>query len=61
MAPPPVPKDLAAYLSAPSTTLDLASDALEEWILYRRTKGDTLFEISLGLAELEEKVSSKCV
>ena len=57
MAPHQIPKDLIAYLSAPSTTLDTASDALEEWILHRRSKGDTLFDVSLGLAELEEKVS----
>jgi hypothetical protein len=58
MSPPSIPKELVAYLSFPSTSLDLASDALEEWILYRRSKGDTLFDVSLGLAELEEKVSN---
>jgi hypothetical protein len=25
--------------------------------LYRRSKGDSLFEVSIGLAELEEQVS----
>jgi hypothetical protein len=35
-----------------------ATDILEEWILHRRVKGDTLFEVSVGLAELEDKVGS---
>lgn len=57
MAPSALPKDLLAYLSATSTTVQYATDALEEWILYRRSKGDTLFDVSVGLVELEEKVS----
>jgi hypothetical protein len=35
-----------------------ATDILEEWILHRRVKGDTLFEVSVGLAELEDRVGS---
>lgn len=61
MAPPAIPKDLIGYLSSPSTTSQYATDALEEWILHRRSKGDTLFEISVGLVELEEKVSQDMI
>lgn len=56
MGPSALPKELVAYLSAPSTTSQYAVDALEEWILYRRSKGDTLFDVSVGLVELEQKV-----
>lgn len=56
MAPPTIPKELIAYLSAASTTADHACEAVEEWILSRRSRGDTLFEISVGLVELEGKV-----
>ena len=50
-------RDLVAYLSSPSLQLEYATEALKEWILHRRSKGDTLFEVSIGLAELEEQVS----
>jgi hypothetical protein len=49
-------RDLVAYLSAPSLKIEYATEALKEWILHRRSKGDTLFEVSIGLAELEEQV-----
>jgi len=60
MAPNPnqIFRDLVAYLSAPSVRTDYAIEALKEYILYRRSKGDSLFEVSIGLAELEEQVSS---
>jgi len=51
-------RELVAYLSAPSVRTDYAIEALKEYILYRRSKGDSLFEVSIGLAELEEQVSS---
>lgn len=57
MAPHSMFRDLVAYLSAPSVRIDYAIEALKEYILYRRSKGDTLFEVSIGLAELEEQVS----
>lgn len=59
MAPNPnqIFRDLVAYLSAPSVRTDYAIEALKEYILYRRSKGDSLFEVSIGLAELEEQVS----
>ena len=56
MSPSNIPSHLPAYLSSPATQRDAAVDALEEWILYRRAKGDTLFEVSVGLAEIESKV-----
>jgi len=52
----PVPPYLVAYLANPSTSTEQGADALEEWILYRRGKNETLFEVSVGLAELEAKV-----
>lgn len=52
-----VPAALISYLSGPQTSTPEAIDALEEYILHRRTKGDTLFDVSVGLAELEDRVS----
>ena len=51
-----LPPQLISSLASPQTSADQAADALEEWILYRRAKGDTLFEVSVGLAELEDRV-----
>jgi len=59
MSPANIPSHLPAYLSSPATQRDAAVDALEEWILHRRAKGDTLFEVSVGLAEIEDKVGSQ--
>ena len=56
-----VPPFLLSHLASPQVSLDQASDALEEWISYRRSKGDTLFHVSVGLAELEDKVRSDTV
>ncbi|WWC65273.1 uncharacterized protein I303_107890 [Kwoniella dejecticola CBS 10117] len=49
------PPHLLSLLSSPATGTDSATDALEEWILHRRAKGDTLFDVSVGLAELEDR------
>ena len=57
MPPSVLPPHLVALLASPQTPADQATDALEEWILHRRGKGDTLFEVSVGLAELEDRVS----
>ncbi|KAL7420865.1 hypothetical protein Q5752_004819 [Cryptotrichosporon argae] len=59
--PPGVPKELAALLAAPSTPLAYATDAVEEYILHRRAKGDTLFEVSVGLVELEDRAARHLV
>ena len=50
-----IPQHLLDHLRSPQTSFDSAVDALEEWILHRRSKGDTLFEVSVGLAELEDR------
>ncbi|ORY31294.1 hypothetical protein BCR39DRAFT_527314 [Naematelia encephala] len=55
MAPSSIPSHLVPFLSSPQTPFDAVVDALEEWISVRRTKGDTLFEVSVGLAELEDR------
>ncbi|WWC72666.1 uncharacterized protein I206_106630 [Kwoniella pini CBS 10737] len=55
MGPSTFPPHMLSLLSAPSTGSDSATDALEEWILHRRSKGDTLFDVSVGLAELEDR------
>ena len=52
---------LQQLLSSPSTPTQLAIDALEEFILYRRSKGDTLFQLSVTLAELEAKVGRQAI
>ena len=56
MSTPALPSYLLDSLRSPNTAYDSAVDALEEWILGRRAKGATLFEVSVGLAELEAKV-----
>ncbi|WVW80538.1 hypothetical protein I302_102523 [Kwoniella bestiolae CBS 10118] len=55
MGPSSFPPHLLSHLSSAQTGTDSATDALEEWILHRRSKGDTLFDVSVGLAELEDK------
>ncbi|OCF36017.1 hypothetical protein I316_02512 [Kwoniella heveanensis BCC8398] len=55
MAPSNFPSHLLSHLSSAQTGTDSATDALEEWILHRRAKGDTLFDVSVGLAELEDR------
>ncbi|WVQ63417.1 uncharacterized protein L199_001570 [Kwoniella botswanensis] len=55
MGPASFPPHLLSHLSSAQTGTDSATDALEEWILHRRSKGDTLFDVSVGLAELEDK------
>jgi hypothetical protein len=52
-----IPPQLVSLLGSTQVQLNQATDALEEWILHRRLKGDTLFEVSVGLAELEDRVS----
>ena len=49
------PKELLNYLCHPRTEIPEATDALEEYIHHRRSKQDTLFELSIGLAELEAR------
>lgn len=58
MPPSALPNHLTSLVANRDTPESLVTDALEEWILHRRVKGDTLFEVSVGLAELESKVSS---
>ncbi|WWC92401.1 uncharacterized protein L201_007358 [Kwoniella dendrophila CBS 6074] len=55
MGPSSFPPHLLSLLSSPQSGTDSATDALEEWILHRRSKGDTLFDVSVGLAELEDR------
>ncbi|WVQ86161.1 hypothetical protein IAT38_008329 [Cryptococcus sp. DSM 104549] len=50
-----IPAQLLALLSSAQIGTAYATDALEEWILHRRVKGDTLFDVSVGLAELEDR------
>lgn len=54
---PGVPRELVAALSGPQTTLDQASDVIEEHILHRRAKGDSLYQVSRNLGDLEARVS----
>ncbi|KAK8850617.1 hypothetical protein IAR55_004536 [Kwoniella newhampshirensis] len=50
-----IPPHLVTLLSSAQIGTDYATDVLEEWIAHRRTKGDTLFDVSVGLAELEDR------
>ncbi|WWD20796.1 hypothetical protein CI109_105273 [Kwoniella shandongensis] len=50
-----IPPHLLSLLASPQIGTDYATDVLEEWIAHRRTKGDTLFDVSVGLAELEDR------
>lgn len=56
-----IPPHLIQFVASTSNTVDSASEALEEWILTRRSKGDTLFEVSVGLAELEDRVRTTVI
>nr|ODN95966.1 hypothetical protein L204_03657 [Cryptococcus depauperatus CBS 7855] len=51
-----IPPHLITLLSSAQTDINYATDGLEEWIIHRRSKGDTLFDVSVGLAELEDKI-----
>lgn len=51
-----VPPHLIQYIASPQTSQYHAAEALEEWIWQRRAKGDSLFEVSVGLLDLEDRV-----
>lgn len=51
-----VPPHLIQYIASPQTSQYHAAEALEEWIWQRRSKGDSLFEVSVGLLDLEDRV-----
>lgn len=53
----PIPKDLLLALASAGNDLDRAANVIEEHIMYRRGKGDTLYDVSNHLVELENKVS----
>ncbi|RXK41920.1 hypothetical protein M231_00641 [Tremella mesenterica] len=55
MPPSTLPPHLLALIGSPQTSSEQAVDGIEEWILHRRSKGDTLFDVSVGLAELEDR------
>lgn len=51
-----VPPHLIQYIGSAQISHWQAAEALEEWIWQRRNKGDTLFEVSVGLLDLEDRV-----
>jgi hypothetical protein len=51
---------LISYLQNPSTTQESAIDALVEYIMARRRKGWSIYEVTLGLIEIMQKVSREC-
>jgi hypothetical protein len=51
---------LISYLQNPSTTQESAIDALVEYIMARRRKGWSIYEVTLGLIEIMQKVSEEC-
>lgn len=61
MGPSTVPKELVSLITSPSTSYDQIVDAVEEWIISRRSKGETLFEVSVGLVELEDRVRTPLI
>ena len=51
----PIPKDVMSALAA-QTNLEQAVDILEEHVVHRRAKGDSLYEVSASLADLQTRV-----
>ena len=49
---------LVSFLQNPTTTQDSAVDALVEFIMARRRKGWSIYEVTLGLIEVMQKVST---
>ncbi|TXT13035.1 hypothetical protein VHUM_01436 [Vanrija humicola] len=56
MSPSALPRELVFHLSSHLVSLDQAADAIEEHILFRRSKGDNLYDISVSLVELERRL-----
>jgi hypothetical protein len=54
-------RDIAATLSNPSTSEATAVDALVEFIQARRKAGASLYDVTLQLMELLQKVSSRAI
>jgi hypothetical protein len=54
---PALSRELIAVLTSPQTTLNQAADAIEEHVMYRRSKGDTLLGVSSSLHSMESRVS----
>jgi hypothetical protein len=44
-------------LASAGNDLERAADFVEEYIMHRRAKGDSLYDVSNSLVELEVKVS----
>lgn len=59
MSPSALPRELVFHLSSHLVTLDQAADAIEEHILFRRSKGDNLYDVSVSLSELERRVGDE--
>lgn len=53
---PVLSRELVGLLSSPHTTLSQAADAIEEHIIHRRSKGDSLNDVSASLSLIEGKV-----
>lgn len=54
---PVLPRELLQALANAGNDIDRASDVIEEYIIHRRQKGDTLFDVSNSLLLLENRVS----
>ncbi|BEJ14602.1 hypothetical protein CspHIS471_0403690 [Cutaneotrichosporon sp. HIS471] len=52
---PALSRELLAVLTSPQTTLNQAADAIEEHIMYRRAKGDTLLGVASSLHSMESR------
>lgn len=53
---PALSRELIGVLTSPQTTLNQAADAIEEHVIYRRAKGDTLMGVSSSLHSMESRV-----
>jgi hypothetical protein len=56
MGPRPIPRELLALIASAGNDLERAADFIEEYIIHRRNKGDSLYDVSNSLVELEAKV-----
>lgn len=50
------PREIVAALITPGVTMDYAADIIEEHVLHRRAKGDSLIDVSNTMNQIEKRV-----
>lgn len=55
------PREIVAALITPGVTMDYAADIIEEHVLHRRAKGDSLIDVSNTMNQIEKRVRPNSV